>query len=299
MTAMITTPWRAFGPAMELGEGARWIEGSLVQVDLLAGRLYRTDSVGDELRSVTEPGLPLGAVAPVSGRPGQWIGAAGTGVVLFESGSTTRWIAHLDDASVPIRVNDGACDPEGRFWAGVMAYDPSPEYGALYCIDRDHSVARVLSDIAIPNGPVFNAAGTVMYLADSAVAVIYQFTVGAGGELSDRREFASVDGAPDGMTVDADDHVWSAIWGAGAVHRYTPSGALAEVVTLPAAQPTSVAVGSGRMWVTSASHGLERPSSEDGRTFVVKCAVVLAAAVLSMTSVRMKITAVEAVYLRP
>lgn len=271
---MITTGWRAFGPAMELGEGARWVDGRLVQVDLLAGQLHQADPVTGEMSVLARLDVPLGAVAPVAGRSGRWIAAAGTGIALLSAGFTAEWVVEVvGDSPTPIRMNDGVCDRSGRFWAGTMAYDPSPRFGALYRVDSDLTVTRVLGGIAIPNGPAFDDAGTVMYLADSAVGVIYRFTLTASGELKDRDEFTRVDGAPDGMTVDAENHLWSAVWGAGVIHRYAPSGALVEVVAVPALQPTSIAIGGGHMVVTSATHGLDRPGQSDGRTFVAPCAV--------------------------
>jgi len=154
-----------------------------------------------------------------------------------------------------------------------MGYDPASATGALYRVDPDLTVAQVLDGIAIPNVPAFNAAGTVMYLADSAQGLIYRYELTDDGDLADRHEFASVDGSPDGMTVDAEDHVWSAIWGSGVVHRYAPSGRLVGVVPVPAVQPTSIAIGGGRIMVTSATHGLAHPNPNDGRTFTAACAV--------------------------
>ncbi|HEX7826245.1 MAG TPA: SMP-30/gluconolactonase/LRE family protein [Mycobacterium sp.] len=274
MSPLVTSEWRAFGPAMDLGEGARWVDGRLLQVDLLAGRLHRSDPASESIELLTELDVPLGAVAPVAGHPGRLIAAAGTGIAFIEADLTMRWVTHLvNDAPVPMRMNDATCDRSGRFWAGAMAYDPTPTAGALYRVDPDLAVTRVLGDIAIPNGPAFDAEGRVMYLADSAAGTILRFGVADDGELIDRTEFAKVDGEPDGMTVDAESHLWSAIWGAGVIHRYAPSGALVEVVTVPARQPTSIAIGGGRVVVTSASHGLDRPGPYDGLTFVADCAV--------------------------
>lgn len=274
VTSVVTSEWKAIGPAMELGEGARWIDGRLLQVDLLAGRLHGVHPSSGTVELLTTLDVPLGAVAPVAGHPGRLIAAAGTGIAVIEADLTVRWLAHLvDDAPVPMRMNDAACDPSGRFWAGAMAYDPTPTAGALYRVDPDLSVTRVLGDIAIPNGPAFDAAGQVMYLADSAAGTIHHFNVAADGELTDRMVFATVDGEPDGMTVDAESHLWSAIWGAGVIHRYAPSGELVEAITVPAGQPTSIAIGGGYIVVTSATEGLDHPGPYDGRTLVADCAV--------------------------
>lgn len=274
MSAIVGPDWRAIGPAMELGEGARVIGDHIVQVDLLAGRLHELDPVSARIRLLNALDVPIGAVAPVADRPGWWIAAAGTGVAYLGPGGESDWIARPEDgAAVPMRVNDGACDPAGRFWFGSMAYDPSKASGTLYRVDRDLSVTRVLDGITVPNGPVFDADGTVMYVADSAVGLIHRVTLDAAGELTGTAEFARVDGSPDGMFVDVENHLWSAIWGAGAVHRYAPSGALVEVIDVPPLQPTSIAIGGGHITITSATYGLTEPGQHDGRTLITDCAV--------------------------
>jgi sugar lactone lactonase YvrE len=66
--------------------------------------------------------VPLGAIAPVAGRPGTWIAAAGTGIALIGEDGALTWLDRPEDRSpVPMRMNDGCCDPGGRFWAGSMA----------------------------------------------------------------------------------------------------------------------------------------------------------------------------------
>jgi len=65
---------------------------------------------------------------------------------------------------------------------------------------------------------------------------------------------------PDGLTVDADDHVWSAHWGGARLTRYRPDGAIAQVVAMPVPQCTSCCFGGpdlATLFVTSASIGLD------------------------------------------
>lgn len=103
---------------LELGEGLRWVDDRLVLVDLLAGRLLETD--GDArapLRELRRLDVPLGAVAPVTGRPGDWLAAAGTGITLLTATDDPRPVADLvGDAPEPTRMNDAVADPHGRFW---------------------------------------------------------------------------------------------------------------------------------------------------------------------------------------
>ncbi len=66
--------------ALELGEGARWIDGRLYVVDILAGRLLiAAVTSGAHLEAVLRLPVSLGAVAPLAERRGAWVVAAGTG----------------------------------------------------------------------------------------------------------------------------------------------------------------------------------------------------------------------------
>ncbi|GIH25862.1 calcium-binding protein [Acrocarpospora phusangensis] len=242
----------------ELGEGARWVDGRLIFVDILAGKLLAAsiDRPGpaEELVRVD---VPLGAVAPVEGRPGTWLAAAGQGFALLDQ--TT---GHLEWIERPLpgtsRMNDGVCDPAGRFWAGGMAYDAAPGGGVLYRVDPDLTVTTVRTGMAIPNGPAFTADGKTMYLADSAAGRIDRHEVDpVSGDLGEPEVFALIeDGSPDGMTVDEEGHLWVAIWGGSEVRRYAPDGRIDRVVSLPTPQPTSVCLADGRLFITSAAYGL-------------------------------------------
>lgn len=259
----------------ELGEGLRLQGPNLLMVDILTGRLLRLDPrLPGPAEVLVDLDVPLGAVAPVRDRPGTYVAAAGTGVALIAAGERPRWLARPEDgAATPMRMNDGCCDPLGRFWAGSMAYDGTPGAGSLYRADPEGGVTRVLEGYTIPNGPAFTADGARMYLADSAAGRIDAYEVSATGEPAARSVFAHVDGGnPDGMQVDSEGHLWVAVWGAGRVHRYDPDGTLERVVALPAAQPTSVCVVDDpepRLFVTSATIGLSRPGPFDGALFSV------------------------------
>ncbi|MYS75621.1 SMP-30/gluconolactonase/LRE family protein, partial [Streptomyces sp. SID5926] len=98
---------------LELGEGIRWADGRLVCVDILTGRLLTPDGDGTApLRTLARLDVPLGAVAPVAGRPGTWIAAAGTGICLLTTGTDPEWLADPErSAPTAMRMNDGCADP--------------------------------------------------------------------------------------------------------------------------------------------------------------------------------------------
>src|SRR5919112_1707017 len=86
------------------------------------------------------------------------------------------------------RMNDGACDPQGRFWAGSMAYDERPGAGTLYRMDHDGTVTAVVRGVTISNGLGWSPDGGTMYYADSGAGTLDAFDFdGAGGDLERRR----------------------------------------------------------------------------------------------------------------
>ncbi|KAA9155400.1 SMP-30/gluconolactonase/LRE family protein [Amycolatopsis acidicola] len=262
------TPWP--GERFGLGEGLRHVGGRLVMTDILTGRLLSLPPepvAGPEV--LVQLDEPLGAVAPLV--DGGWIAAAGRGVAVL--GDPVRWLAR--PAAAGMRMNDGAADPAGRFWAGSMAYDNTAGAGVLYRVDPDGTVTAAVRDITVPNGPAFDAAGTTMYLADSARKVIHRFAIDpATGEPGQRAVFARVrEGSPDGMTVDAEGFVWSAIWGGGQVVRFAPDGTVDRVLPVPATQPTSVCLTGSHLVVTSAAHGLATLGPLDGAVLATPCGV--------------------------
>ncbi|MER5900087.1 SMP-30/gluconolactonase/LRE family protein [Streptomyces mirabilis] len=262
---------------LELGEGIRWTDGRAVLTDILTGRLLAVPDTPDApLAPITRLPCPLGAVAPVAGHPGHWIAAAGPGICRIDPEGRVDWIARPEEgAPLPMRMNDGVADPHGRFWAGSMAYEATQDAGSLYRLDRDGRVTRVLRDVTIPNGPAFSADGTVMYLADSARGIIRRYPVDpVSGDPGTPEPFVTLgSGSPDGMTTDIEGCLWTAVWGAGQVHRYRPDGGLDRIVDLPAGQPAGLCLGGpdGRtLLITSARIGLHVPGPLDGAVFALR-----------------------------
>lgn len=254
----------------ELAEGARWVDNRLVFVDILSGRLFEASGADpSQPRLIAQVDVPLSAVAPVAGAAGTWIVAAGTGIALLDGTGTLTWLDRPEDGSGPaMRMNDGACDAFGRFWAGSMAFDGTPGAGSLYRVDADATVSKVLDGMTIVNGPAFSSDGRIMYVTDTAVGRVYRCTLeAASGDIVDRHLFAEIGaehGSPDGMTVDVDGNVWIAMWGGSSVRCYTADGALVRIIPVPAQQPTSVCLAGGRLFVTTARYGLRNPAAESG-----------------------------------
>ncbi|HZC72679.1 MAG TPA: SMP-30/gluconolactonase/LRE family protein [Jatrophihabitans sp.] len=263
MTSPLTV-WTAGG--YELAEGARWVGERLVFVDILSGRLLEAPTAPGPARVLATLDVPLGAVAPAA--DGEWIAAVGTGIARLNGDGSLDWLARPEDgARSPARMNDGCCDPRGRFWAGSMAYDGTVGAGSLYRTDPDGTVTQVLDGFTIVNGPAFTADGTRMYVADTPAGRIYQCDVDAeSGAIMSQTLFAEVpadDGTPDGMTVDSSGRVWAALWDGAAVRRFEPDGSFTDL-PVPAPRPTSVCLADGWLFVTTARYDLPDADAASG-----------------------------------
>ena len=266
---------------LELGEGARWTGDRVILVDIPTGRLLEADPAEPgPLRGLAKLDVTLGAVAPLAGSRDEWIAACGTGIALIRKGRL-EWLGRPEDGKpVKMRMNDAVADPAGRFWAGSMAFDFTPDAGSLYRVERDGTVDKVLDGITISNGPAFDAKGTTMYFTDTARGRIDRFHIDpSSGALSDKTLFVQLKAGtenPDGMAVDEVGDVWVAVWGASEVRRYRPDASLAETIRVPTRQPSSVClVGheSPRMFVTTAATGLDESDALAGALFRMPVAV--------------------------
>jgi sugar lactone lactonase YvrE len=241
------------------GEGPVWSPewGGLAWVDMMAGDVLRmTGSGAIERWSV---GTVAAAFRPR--RAGGLVLATEHEFLLADRfGGKTRSVATVvRDPSV--RFNEGGCDPGGSFWCGTMAYDSAPGRGELFRMRPDRSVERVLAGVTVSNGLGWTADGTRAYYNDTATGRIDLFDVDPAGELVHRRPFVHIDpadGAPDGLTLDADDRVWVALWGGAAVRCYQPDGELVEVVELPVPKVTACTFGGpalDELFITTSREG--------------------------------------------
>jgi len=147
------------------------------------------------------------------------------------------------------RFNDAKCDRQGRFWAGTMGDTHWDQpCGGLYRFDPDRAITKHQSDVICANGMGWSPDNRTMYFTESFRYAIYAYDFDAAtGAISNRRTFAEVDrstGAfPDGLTVDAEGHVWSVHNAVGRVVRYTPEGRLERTIELPVPRPCGCSFG--------------------------------------------------------
>jgi len=224
-------------------EGPVWSErwGGLRWVDMLAGDVLGLASDG----SVRRRHVASIAATLRPRREGGAVIATERGFALEEAGGEVRPL--VDAWTDPtVRMNDGGCDPHGRFYCGSMAYDERPGAAALYRLDPDGSVSVVLEGVTISNGLDFTPDGSAAYYVDTPTGRIDRFDYDPVRGLTGRRTFAEIPpdaGHPDGLTVDAEGGAWVALYDGGAVRRYTSDGTLDAVVEVGPRKTTACTFG--------------------------------------------------------
>lgn len=253
-----------------VGEGPVWDDRAQVVwwIDIKGLTLHRYDPAAGTDRAWPMPSR-LGTVQLRAG--GGLVGAFKDGFALIdpETGAVTPLTdpeAHLPGN----RFNDGGIDAAGRFWAGTMDDQEADPTGHLYRLDPDGTVAGFETHFTITNGVDWSLDERTFYFVDTTNRRIHAYDFDpATGHPGPRRTFAELPGEaghPDGLLVDADDHVWGAHWGGGRLTRYRPGGSIERVVRIPAPQVTSACFGGADLdvlYVTTAAIGMDERALAD------------------------------------
>ncbi len=245
----------------ELAEGPVWYRDFWWWVDIEGSSINQCKPDGSVHVSKKISSRPCAAVPAADGR---WLVAHENGFGFFDWGTGRLEIFNECLASTrEIRMNDGKCDPTGRFWAGSMD-SRGGTGGHLYRVDESLAVSVMLEGVSNSNGLAWSADTFRMYYIDTGTARIDVFDFDAvSGSLSGRRTLVDVpesSGLPDGMAIDKNDNLWVALWGGSAVHCYDGlSGSLLERVECGTAQITSCCFGGpdlDQLLITSARLGV-------------------------------------------
>jgi sugar lactone lactonase YvrE len=247
-------------PVAYHGEGPVWSDawGGLRWVDMLDGDVLSLAPDGSvdrrhvgDVAAIVRPRRGGGAVLGIE-----------RGFALEDPGGSIRRLGDLWDGD-DVRMNEGGCDPDGRFYCGSMAYDQRPGAGSLYRLDVDGEVTVVLEDVTISNGLDWSPDDSLAYYIDTPSHEVSVFDYDTDRGLTGRRTFIEIpseDGGPDGLTVDEEGGIWVALFGGSAVHRYTDQGELDQVVEVEARQVTACCFGGpglDRLYITTSRENVE------------------------------------------
>lgn len=255
-----------------VGESPVWDErrNRLHTIDI-RGKCIRTMDWNTGVITQTDLPQQVGCIALTE--DGQLLAAMEDGVYLAgENGAVQKVSGEVQIFGR--RFNDGKVGPDGRFYVGTT--DVKGE-GAFYRMDHDGSMTMLFDHVGVSNGLVWSADGKTMYYCDSNTKLIEAFDFcGETGTLSNRRtvlEMPFETGIFDGMTIDAEDKLWVAVWDGACVLRVDPAAqTILERIDLPVSRTACCAFAGEKLdelVITTAAYQKEAEPYA-GSTFVVK-----------------------------
>lgn len=233
-------------------DGKSWVQWPFVH----GAGAVSTDAQGRTFaadRSCTDPGLGLGANCTILPRIVQLTPERKVVADKFADGSTLG------------RINDLAADGHGG------AYYTQ---GGLFHAKADGTVDTIApagnpqQGGLFTNGLVLSPDGRTLYVTNRLT--ILAFDVGAEGALSNRRDFATLAGEPqgsfggDGMTVDAEGRLY--VTGGAGIYVFDTAGKQLGVIPVPRRAITATFAGPDRKTLYIGTLGANTPRGENWAT---------------------------------
>ena len=238
---------RQLHPLVEGGsffEGPRWHEG----------RWYASDFYRHAVFAI-EPDGAHTQIAEVEGQP-SGLGWLPDGTLLISSMKDHRVVRQDGSTYADLSeyaggpLNDMYVDEQGRAYVGNFGFElmhfEDPRAATLVRIDPDGSTHVAADDLWFPNGTVVD--GDTMIVAETFAGRLTAFTI-RDGELTERRVWGQIAPtvepgpvadmlpqmgfAPDGITLDAEHHIWAADGLGGPTCRIAPGGEIVDEIQLP------------------------------------------------------------------
>ena len=268
---------RTFTTLLEGGayfEGPRWRDGVWWVSDFYRRAVFTVTPAGVETQVVAVEGQPSG------------LGWMPDGSLLIGSMRDHRVLRRHVDGTVEVHadlsetctglLNDMVVDGTGRAWVGDFGFDlysfDTPATTSLKRVDPDGTVSIVADEMIFPNGAVITEDGTTLIVGETLGNRYTSFTIATDGSLRDRAVWAQLGpdvvlgdamstleqlrAAPDGCTLDAENHVWAADAIGSRCIRVAKGGEIVDEVRPP-----------GGLGVFACALG-----GETGRTLLLCCA---------------------------
>jgi sugar lactone lactonase YvrE len=211
-------------------ECPRWHDDTLWFSDMYAGVVLRLRPDGD-----------TDLVVRVQGPGG--LGWLPDGTLLFTS-IRNRKLMRLTDAVAEtaadlsdlesVGVNDLVVDAQGRAYLGGEGFDidSGAEFapGSVILVQPDGAASILARDLRYPNGMVITPDGRTFIVAETMGGCLTAFDIASNGSLSNRRLWAQLPTAPDGICLDAEGAVWVACPMSGECLRVREGGEITDKV---------------------------------------------------------------------
>jgi sugar lactone lactonase YvrE len=245
-----------FDAKATLGEGPAWDSKTqtLYWVDILEKSIYANTEILAQLDDF------IGCLAPR--KNGNLLLGMRLGFADLDPASGQLTVLASLDEPTTNRINDGKCDPAGRFLAGTMDMNETEPSGSLYSFNGE--LTRLLDGVRISNGLAWSVDQKTFYYIDTPTREVKAFDYDpATGQIANPRAVIRVPeslGWPDGMTADMQGNLWIAMWGGAQITKWDPgTGQLLEKIPVPALQTSSCVFGGrdmNELHITSARKGM-------------------------------------------
>lgn len=254
---------RVLDAQFKLGEGAFWDAQRQVVwfVDIKRHFLWHHDPATGSNARAEAPGQ-IGWALPAEN--GLLLCGLQDGLYTFDP-ATQAFAKLMDVPGEPAhnRLNDACTDPWGRVWFGSMDDNEAESSGRFYVFDRGTITPAGPTGISITNGPAVSEQGDRIYFTDTVGQKIMVADLSPAG-VGEAREFVNTgaiwpNAYPDGPVVDAEGHVWTAMYFGSRVARFSPDGQLVAEVEFAARDITKMTLGGADFrtaFVTTATKNL-------------------------------------------
>ncbi len=243
-----------------LGEGAIWNYKTqeLYWIDI-EGRQLNIYNPKSKINKVLNTESRIGTVVPFTEDEALIALENGVHKIDIQTGKSNLF-TDMKSELLGSRLNDGKCDPSGRFWVGSMHLEQETGKANLYTITSENILQKKIDSVTISNGIVWTSDKKTMYYIDTPTSTIKEFDYNnETGEISNGKIAVKIPikfGFPDGMTIDEENMLWVGMWNGNAVIRFNPkTGKVISKIEVPAHNITSCAFGGENLetlYITSA-----------------------------------------------
>ncbi len=220
-----------------LAEAPRGLDDdSVLFSDVVAGGVFRVPPGGGVIETVVERRRGIGGLLPDAGGG---ILVTGRDLAIVTPGDEPRTLLAPDGAT---GLNDLTSDGVGGVLVGVLRFRPmageDPVPGEVWHVPCAVEQSRVVArDVLWPNGIGVSPDGTTLYVADFAQSLVFAYDREDGAQ----RIFARAPrGSCDGLAIDSGGGVWVALGPGEGIARFSPDGALDEILEIPGAFVSSL-----------------------------------------------------------
>jgi len=262
---------------IHMPECPRWHDGKLYLCDIWGGRVLTAD--GTTVTTVPQDAGGIGWLPD-----GRLLVVGMVERIVYADGAV-----HADLSTInPHLLNDMIVTADGtayvsgfgwNMWEGGT-FAPNP----IIRVRADGTFDEVSEPLAAPNGMALTPDERTIVVAEPAAGGLSRFVIDDDGRLVDRKFFPLEKAAgadfvtPDGICLDAEDHVWAADPMGRRVIRIAPDGSIVEDLPFDAGHPLAVCLGGDDrrtlfVCVGAVTHKHDAPPTPQGRLVATEVAV--------------------------